>query len=352
MSQPLEIEQVRCPVPLRDYSQIVLAHGGGGKLSADLVEHLFLPAFRNATLESLGDSAVLDHCPGRMAFSTDSHVVRPLFFPGGCIGDLAVNGTVNDLAMSGARPLYLSVGFIIEEGFAMDQLCRIVDAMARAAAAADVQIVTGDTKVVDRGHGDGCYLNTAGVGELASGVDLAPSNIRVGDAIISSGTIGDHGMAIMSVREGLQFESAIKSDTAPLGSLVQSMLDTGATIRALRDPTRGGVATSLNELASAAHVGMIIEESKLPIDSTTQSACDLLGLDPMFVANEGKLLAFVAADQTDLLLKAMRAHPLGKAATVVGHVTDEHPGMVIALTAVGGKRVIAMQVGEPLPRIC
>lgn len=353
MPRSLDIEQLTCPVPLRDYPNIILGHGGGGKLSAELVEHLFLPAFRNEKLESLSDSVVLPKISGRPVFSTDSYVVRPLFFPGGSIGDLAVNGTVNDLAMSGARPRYISAGFIIEEGFSMDELTRVVHAMAQAAKNAGVQIVTGDTKVVDRGHGDGVYINTAGIGELISDdIELSPSNIRPGDAIISSGTIGDHGMAIMSVREGLQFESVIKSDSAPLNSLVQAMLDSGAHIRAMRDPTRGGVASSLNELAAAAGVGMVVQETALPINPTTQSACELLGMDPIFVANEGKLLAFIAADDADILVKTMRRHPEGADAAVIGHVTEEHTGVVVAQTAIGGKRVITMQIGQQLPRIC
>ncbi len=352
MSPPLNLEKLSCPLPLRDYPHVVLGHGGGGKLSAELVEHLFLPAFRNKTLETLGDAAVLPSAHGRLAFSTDSYVVRPLFFPGGSIGDLAVNGTVNDLAMSGTRPMYLSAGFIIEEGFSMELLTRVVNAMAAAAEAANVQIVTGDTKVVDRGHGDGCYINTAGVGELPDDLVLSPRRMQTGDAVIASGTIGDHGMAIMSVREGLQFEAVIASDSAPLSSLVQAMLETGARLRVMRDPTRGGVASSLNELAFAGGVGMAIDETAVPVHPTTQSACDLLGMDPLFVANEGKLLAVVDADDADNLLKVMREHPHGRMAAVIGHVTDEHPGLVVARTAIGGKRVVAMQIGEQLPRIC
>ena len=353
MPESLDIEKLTCPVPLRDYPNVILGHGGGGKLSAELVQHLFLPAFGNPTLESLSDSVVLAKISGRPVFSTDSYVVRPLFFPGGSIGDLAVNGTVNDLAMSGARPLYLSAGFIIEEGFSMEELTRVVHAMAMAAKIAGVQIVTGDTKVVDRGHGDGVYINTAGVGELISEeFVLSPANIRPGDAIVASGSIGDHGMAIMSVREGLQFDSAIQSDSAPLNELVQFMLESGAAIRAMRDPTRGGVASSLNELAAASHVGLVVQETLLPIQETTQSACELLGMDPMFVANEGKLLAFVAADDADRLVETMRQHPDGKDAAVIGHATEKHPGIVVARTVIGGNRVIAMQIGEQLPRIC
>ncbi len=353
MSQPLELEKLRCPLPLRDYPHVTLGHGGGGLLSAELVEHLFLPAFRNATLSVLGDSAVLPPIDGRLVFTTDSYVVRPLFFPGGSIGDLAVNGTVNDLAMSGARPLYLSAGFIIEEGFSMDELTRVVHAMAAAAEKAGVQIVTGDTKVVDRGHGDGCYINTAGVGMRdVAATDLVARNIQDGDAILVSGTIGDHGMAIMSVREGLQFDATIASDSAPLHDLVDCMRATTTTIRVLRDPTRGGVAAGLNELAAAAQVGVVLDEPSLPIHPTTQAACELLGMDPLFVANEGKLLAFVAPQDAERLLRVMRNHPDGKNAALIGYATSEHPGIVVARTSIGGQRVVARQIGEQLPRIC
>ena len=352
MTQSIDIENLTCPLPPRDYPLVVMGHGGGGKLSAELVEQLFLPAFRNETLEQLSDAAVLPNVTGRLAFSTDSYVVRPLFFPGGSIGDLAVNGTVNDLAMVGARPLYLSAGFIIEEGFSMDELSRVVHAMAAAAREAGIPVVTGDTKVVDRGHGDGCYINTAGVGQVDDHVLLAPSRVRAGDAIIVSGTIADHGMAIMSVREGLQFDAVIASDSAPLHTLVQAMLASKANIRVLRDPTRGGVASALNELARSANVGMTIDEMSVPIHLTTQSACELLGMDPMFVANEGKLLAIVSPADAESLLSVMREHPLGREAAIIGHVTDEHRGIVVARTAIGGKRVIAMMIGEQLPRIC
>ena len=349
----MDIDKLSCPLPLRDYPHVVMGHGAGGKLSAELIEHLFLPAFQNESLAGLSDSVVLPSPAGRVVFSTDSYVVRPLFFPGGSIGDLAVNGTVNDLSMSGARPLYLSAGFIIEEGFAMEDLSRVVHSMAQAARLAGVQIVTGDTKVVDRGHGDGVYINTAGVGALLRQDPLlAADQIQPGDAIVVSGTIGDHGMAIMSVREGLQFDTTIRSDSAPLHGLVQSMLSSGARIRVMRDPTRGGVSSALNELAGAARVGMKLDEPALPVGDATRSACELLGMDPLFVANEGKLLALVAAEDAEALIATMRAHDLGKDAALIGHATAEHPGVVIAKTAIGGKRVITMQIGEQLPRIC
>lgn len=342
-----------CPLPLRDYPSIVMGHGGGGKLSAELVEHLFLPAFRNDALANLGDASVLARIPGRLAFSTDSFVVRPLFFPGGTIGDLAVNGTVNDLAVSGARPLYLSASFILEEGFPIADLARIVDRMAAAAKAAGVQIVTGDTKVVDRGHGDGVYINTAGVGVLSDGVNVGPNRAQPGDAVLVSGFLGDHGMAIMSVREGLEFESVIESDCAPLHELAALVLAAGGkAVHVMRDPTRGGIASSLNEIAHASKVGVTIEERSLPVRPQVQSACELLGLDPVFVANEGKMVVLAEERAADAVLAAMREHPLGRHAARIGAATSAHPGMLVARTAIGANRVIPMQIGEQLPRIC
>ncbi len=340
-----------CPLPLRDYPYIVIGHGGGGKLSSELVEHLFLPAFRNAALENLSDSSVIEVPAGRLAFSTDSFVVQPLFFPGGSIGDLAVNGTVNDLAMSGAKPLYLSAGFILEEGLSLSTLAGIVDRMASAARRAGVAIVTGDTKVVEKGHGDGVYINTAGIGVIPAGIDIGPSKAQPGDAVILSGTVGDHGMAVMSVREGLQFETVIESDCAPLHGLVAEILAAGE-VHALRDPTRGGVASTLNEIAAASAVGVLLEDSRIPVLPDVQSACDLLGMDPIYVANEGKLIAIVAASSAGAVLAAMRRHPLGQRAERIGEVTANHPGLVVTRTAIGGTRVIPMQLGEPLPRIC
>ena len=278
--------------------------------------------------------------------------MRPLFFPGGCIGDLAINGTVNDLSMLGARPLFLSVGMIVEEGLPMATLGSLAERMAAAARQAGVQIVTGDTKVVDKGHGDGVYINTSGVGLIPDGVDIAPQNARPGDAILISGNIGDHGMAIMSVREGLEFESVIESDSAPLNHLVAAMLETTGNIHVLRDPTRGGVASSLNEIAKSAGVGMVLDERTLPVRPEVAAACELLGMDPLFVANEGKLIAVVPAEAAEALLETMRRHPVGKDAAIIGHVVDAHPGMVVAKTGIGGTRVVAMQIGEQLPRIC
>src|ERR1035438_2937887 len=346
-----------CPLPLADYPTIVMGHGGGGKLGNELVEHLFLPAFRNPELENLGDAAVLELGPEtnpvRLAMSTDSYVVQPLFFPGGSIGELAVNGTVNDLAVSGAEPKFLSASFILEEGFPLAQLAAIVDAMADAATTAGVRIVTGDTKVVERGHGDGCYINTAGIGLLRPGITVGPNRAQPGDAILVSGFIGDHGMAIMSVREGLEFESQIRSDCAALNGMIAEVLDAaGTAVHAMRDPTRGGLASTLNEIAHSSSVGIAIDEASLPVRVEVQSACELLGLDPVYVANEGKAVFFVAPEAADLVLKVLRAHPLGREAARIGQVTAEHPRMLVARTAMGANRVIPIQIGEQLPRIC
>jgi len=330
-----------------------MGHGGGGKLGNELVEHLFLPAFRNAALENLGDAAVLDLPSGRLAMSTDSFVVQPLFFPGGSIGELAINGTVNDLAVSGAIPKYLSASFILEEGFPLAQLAAIVESMARAAATAGVQIVTGDTKVVERGHGDGCYINTAGIGLLRDGISVGPHRAQPGDAVLVSGFIGDHGMAIMSVREGLEFESQIRSDCAALNGLIAEVLDAaGTAVHAMRDPTRGGLASTLNEIAISSNVGVAIDETSMPVRTEVQSACELLGLDPVYVANEGKAVFFVAPEAADQVLAVLRAHPLGRDAARIGHVTTEHKRMLVARTAMGSNRVIPTQIGEQLPRIC
>lgn len=352
MPNDLNFESWSCPLPLRDHPNIVLGHGGGGQLSADLVKHLFLPAFGNAALNQLGDSTVLDVAGGRIAVSTDSFVVRPLFFPGGDIGELAVNGTVNDLAMSGARPLYLTTGFIIEEGLPLAQLNAIVESMARAARAAGVQLVAGDTKVVDKGHGDGLFINTSGLGVIPAGREIGPSRAQPGDVILLSGPLGDHGMAIMSVREGLQFETEIVSDTAALNGLVEALLQAAPDVHVLRDPTRGGLASALNEIAQAAGVGMALDERQVPVNPAVRSACELLGMDPFYVANEGKLVALLPAEQAAAGLAALRAHPLGARAARIGQVVAGHPGLVTARTGIGGTRVVDMQIGEQLPRIC
>jgi len=349
----IDFSQWSCPLPLADYPTIVMGHGGGGKLGNELVEHLFLPAFRNPALENLGDAAVLEMTGDRLAMSTDSFVVQPMFFPGGSIGELAVNGTVNDLAVTGADPKFLSASFILEEGFEIAHLAAVVDGMARAAAAAGVKIVTGDTKVVERGHGDGCYINTAGIGVLREGVVVGPHRAQPGDAVIVSGTMGDHGMAIMSVREGLEFESQIRSDCAALNGMIADVLAAaGGAVRAMRDPTRGGLASTLNEIATASNVGVAIDEAKVPVRAEVQAACELLGLDPVYVANEGKAVFFVAPGAADRVLEVLRAHPLGREAARIGTVTQEHKRMLVARTAMGSNRVIAPMIGEQLPRIC
>ncbi len=341
-----------CPVPISEYPHVMLAHGGGGKLSQHLVQKMFLPLFDNPLLAPLHDGAQLSVGGARLAFSTDAFVVDPIFFPGGDIGDLAVNGTVNDLAMCGATPLYLSAGFIIEEGLPMDDLWRIVRSMKGAADRAGVMLVTGDTKVVDRGKGDGIFITTSGIGVIDPGVTIRPDLARPGDRILISGPIAAHGMAIMSVREGLEFESAIRSDTAPLNGLVKVMLDTGDGVHVLRDPTRGGVASALNEIAASAGVGMVIREDRIPLGEEVQGACEILGLDPLYVANEGKLIALVAPDQGEAILEAMRRHPAGKEAVILGEVVTDHPGVVMMKSRIGGNRVVGMLSGEQLPRIC
>lgn len=340
------------PDALRDSPNIVMGHGGGGAMSGELIEHLFLPAFGSAAEAGMGDSAVITLGGARLAFSTDSFVVKPLVFPGGSIGDLAVNGTVNDLAMAGARPMVLSTAFILEEGTALADIAHIAKALGTAALAAGVTLVTGDTKVVDAGHGDGIFINTAGIGIVDEGVDIRPQRAAPGDVVLVSGDIGVHGVAVMSCREGLEFGTTVVSDTAPLNGLVAAMLATGADVHVLRDPTRGGVAATLNEIASVAKVGVSLDERNLPVPAEVRDACGLLGLDPMYVANEGKLIAFVAPQDADRVLAAMRDHPLGARAEAIGVCVAEHPGMVVARTALGGTRVVALPAGEQLPRIC
>ncbi len=348
----IDMEAWVCPAPLRDAPNILMGHGGGGAMSAELIEHLFLPAFGSAADARMGDSAVLQVGTERLAFSTDSYVVKPLFFPGGSIGDLAVNGTVNDLAMAGAQPMALSTAFILEEGTALAELARVAHAVGTAALAAGVKLVTGDTKVVDSGHGDGVYINTAGIGLVDKRADIRPQRARPGDVVIVSGDIGVHGVAVMSCREGLEFATTVASDSAPLHGLVAAMIDTGADIHTLRDPTRGGVGATLNEIAKAAGVGISLTERSFPIPGDVRDACGLLGLDPLYVANEGKLIAFVAAHDADRVLAAMHAHPYGGRAAVIGNCVTEHPGMVVARTALGGTRVVDLPIGEQLPRIC
>ncbi len=341
-----------CPIPISDYRNVLLAHGGGGRLTQQMIQKMFLPQFRNEFLEPLHDGAVFSLQGVRLAFSTDSYVVNPIVFPGGDIGRLAVNGTVNDLAMCGARPLYLSAAFIIEEGFPMEDLWRVVLSMQEAARRAGVALVTGDTKVVDRGKGDKIFINTSGVGVIEPGVEIHPGRAEPGDKIILSGPIALHGIAIMSVREGLEFETQIESDTAPLADLVRAMLEGGREIHVLRDPTRGGVASALNEIAEKAQVGISIAEDRIPMGEEVKGACEILGLDPLYVANEGKLIAFVPPGTAEEVLEAMRRDPLGKDAVVIGEVVADHPGTVVMKSRIGGTRVVDMLSGEQLPRIC
>lgn len=341
-----------CPIPITEYKNVLIAHGGGGTLSQQMIQKMFLSQFKNDLLEPLHDGAIFSVNGTRLAFSTDSYVVNPVFFPGGDIGELAVNGTVNDLAMCGARPLYLSVAFIIEEGLLMDDLWRVVLSMHKAAKEAGVMLITGDTKVVDKGKGDKIFINTSGIGIIDPGIDIAPGNARPGDKIILNGPIAAHGMAIMSVREGLEFDTQIESDTAPLNGLVDAALKASHEIHVLRDPTRGGVASALNEIASSARVGIRIEEMSLPISEEVRGACEILGLDPLYVANEGKLLAFVPASAAERVLSAMRMHSRGKESVIIGEVVAEHPGVVVMKSRIGGSRVVDMMSGEQLPRIC
>jgi hydrogenase expression/formation protein HypE len=346
------IERARRRRPKVKEERITLAHGSGGKATQTLIEAIFLDAFRNPLLEPLEDAATLTVGGARLAFSTDSFVVSPLFFPGGDIGDLAVNGTVNDLAVSGARPLWLSAGFILEEGFPVADLERIVGSMAAAAERAGVQIVTGDTKVVQRGKADGCYVNTAGVGVIERPGELGVATARPGDAVIVSGPIGEHGITIMLARGELDIESSVESDTAPLNGLVERLLDAAPGVRGLRDATRGGVATICNEVARSAGVAVVVEEDAVPVRPDVRGACELLGIDPLYVACEGRLVAIVDGDQVDAAMAALRSHPLGEGAAVIGRVKDDPPGLVLLKTSFGGTRIVDLLVGDPLPRIC
>jgi hydrogenase expression/formation protein HypE len=347
-----------CSLPKSRYDHILLGHGSGGQLTSDLISRIFVPGFGGDLLGALEDSATLRLDSGngvkgpRLAFTTDSFVVRPLFFPGGDIGKLAVHGTVNDLAVSGARPLFLSAAFILEEGLPLTDLKRIVASMRAACEEAGVTLVTGDTKVVDRGKGDGVFITTAGIGLVPEGRSLSIHSARPGDCILLSGTLGDHGIAIMSVREGLEFETVLESDTAPLNGLARVILEACPETRCMRDPTRGGLASALNELASASDVGVSLQETAIPLRPEVKAACEILGLDPLYVANEGKLVAVVPLEKADRVLEAMRAHPLGRDASIVGTVVSEHPRMVILRSRVGGQRVVTLLSGEQLPRIC
>ena len=341
-----------CPVPLPVGERVLLGHGSGGKLSAELLNDVFLPAFGNPVLERLEDQAVVSVNGARLAISTDSFVVKPLFFRGGNIGSLAVHGTVNDLAMGGAKPLWMSAAFILEEGLPIDTLQRIVSSMQEAAADAGVQIIAGDTKVVERGGADGVFINTTGIGRVREGIFLSANQAKPGDAILVSGTLGDHGIAILAEREGLQFETQVTSDSAALHTLVEALLEGTRKIRCMRDPTRGGLSSTLNEIAASSRVGMELEETAIPVREEVRGACEMLGLDPLYVANEGKMVAIVAASAAQDALRALQGHPLGKGARIIGRVTAEHAKMVVMRTPFGTTRIVDMLAGDQLPRIC
>jgi len=343
---------ITCPAPLPGEDRVLLAHGGGGRLTHQLFESLFLKAFSNPALEERHDGAVVTIDGARLAFTTDSYVVRPIFFPGGNIGDLAVYGTVNDLAMCGARPLYLSCGFILEEGFPMDDLRAIAASMQEAARRAGVTLVTGDTKVVDRGKGDGVFINTTGIGLVVAGSPVGPSQVRPGDVVLLSGDLGAHGMAILCVREGLEFESSLRSDAAPLWEPVEALLGAGLSIHCLRDLTRGGLASALNEIAASAQVGISVDEAAIPVETAVQAACEVLGLDPLYVANEGRFAVFLPADEAERALEILRRFPVCVQAAWIGAVESANPGTVLLRSRVGGNRVLDMLSGEQLPRIC
>ncbi len=341
-----------CPTPLPAKDTILLGHGSGGKLSAELVRDIFLPAFANPALSRLDDQAIVSINGSRIAVTTDSFVVKPLFFPGGDIGSLAVHGTVNDLAMGGAQPLFLSAAFIIEEGLSVEVLRRIVNSLQEAARAANVQVITGDTKVVEKGSGDDIFINTTGIGVVAPGLELSANRARPGDKVIVSGYIGDHGIAILASRDGLEFDSTIESDSAALHTLVAAMLKVSGGIRCMRDPTRGGLSSTVNEIAAQSQVGIELNEAAIPIREEVRGACEMLGLDPLYVANEGKLIAIADAGVADELVGLMRRHPLGQHARIIGTVTDKRPGLVTMRTTLGTTRIVDMLAGDQLPRIC
>ena len=341
-----------CPLPLPARDRILLGHGSGGKLSAELLKDVFLPALGNPILNRLEDQAIVSLNGTRLAITTDSFVVKPLFFRGGDIGSLAVHGTINDLAMGGAEPLWLSAAFILEEGLPTETLRRVVASMHQSAANAGVPIVTGDTKVVEKGSADGLFINTTGIGRVRDGISLSASQAQPGDAILVSGFLGDHGIAILAEREGLQFETQVQSDSAALHTLVARLLDATQEVRSLRDPTRGGLSSTLNEIATSSHVGMELNETAIPVREEVRGACEMLGLDPMYVANEGKLVAVVASSAAPAALQALRAHPLGKDAAIIGQVTHDHPRLVVMRTPFGTTRIVDMLAGDQLPRIC
>ena len=344
--------KIVCPAPLLETDRVLLGHGSGGRLSAELVRELILPALRNPALAQLNDQAIVQVGRERVAFTTDSFVVKPLFFPGGDIGRLAVNGTMNDLAMGGATPLYLSAALIMEEGLPMELLRRVVESMRSAAAEAGVEIVTGDTKVVEKSSADGLFINTSGIGVVPEAVCLSADQARPGDGVVLSGGIGEHGICILAQREGLDFETTVRSDTAALHSLVAEMLRVPGAVRCMRDPTRGGLSSTCNEIAEQSKVGIELDEAAIPVREEVRGACEMFGLDPLYVANEGKLVAIAEAASAPEVIELMRAHPLGREARIIGSVTDEHPGMVTMKTVLGTKRIVEMLAGDQLPRIC
>jgi hydrogenase expression/formation protein HypE len=341
-----------CPVPLSDYNRILMAHGGGGTLMHRLLAQVFYPAFANAILDQQGDGAILSLGGSRLAFTTDSYVVSPLFFPGGDIGTLAVNGTVNDLAMCGARPLYLSAGFIIEEGLPVETLQRVVESMRLSAGAAHVQFVTGDTKVVEKGKGDGLFINTAGIGAIEHDLPIQPRSVKLGDVILLNGDIGRHGLAIMATRKGLAFDSDIKSDCAPLADPVLALLDAGIEIHCLRDLTRGGLASGMVEIAVTAGVHIHLEERAIPVRDDVRGACEILGFDPLYAANEGRFVAFLPERDADRALEVLKGHSCDMSPVRIGRVTEGYAGLVTMTTAIGSRRIVDMLSGEQLPRIC
>ena len=345
-------EKFSCPLPFSDYDKVLLGHGSGGTLSHKLFEQIIHPYLSNNILDELHDSAIFEIDEQKFAFTTDSYVVQPVFFPGGDIGKLAVNGTVNDLAMAGATPLFISVALILEEGLTTDELSKIMLSVKEAADFSGVKIITGDTKVVEKGKGDKIFINTSGIGLIEKDVKISAGNCKPGDLIILSGKIAEHGIAILNAREGLRFDTQVKSDTAPLNHLVKSMLNVSKNIHVLRDPTRGGLATTLNEIAFSSKTGIIIEEGKIPLADEVKAACEILGLDPLYIANEGKLIAVVAKQDAEKVLDAMRDNEFGKNSMVIGEVVQENPGEVVMKTTIGTKRIIDMLSGEQLPRIC
>jgi hydrogenase expression/formation protein HypE len=352
MADTAKLAQLSCPAPLSSRDRVLLGHGSGGKLSAELVRDIFLPAFSNPALARLDDQAQVNVNGSRLAITTDSFVVRPLFFPGGNIGSLAVHGTINDLAMGGAQPLFLTAAFILEEGLPMETLKRVVDSFQRAAHDAGVAVVTGDTKVVEKGKGDGLFINTTGIGVVPQGLELSANRARPGDKVVLSGSIGDHGIAILAQREGLEFESTIESDSAALHTLVAEMLKATTAIRCMRDPTRGGLSSTLNEIAEQSKIGIELNEQSILIRDDVKGACEMLGLDPLYVANEGKLVAIVDPAAAETLVSAMRKHPLGRDSAIIGRVTEDRRCLVTMRTALGTTRIVDMLAGDQLPRIC